>query len=515
MDEIDNGAAAPDRRKGAFLKLAVLVLILAGVFAAARLTPLGDYLSRDGIGELITLLRGNPWAPVIFIAIYAAATVLAVPGSVLTLAGGAIFGFYWGTLYNAIAANIGANGAFGMSRALGQDAVRRLVGEDSKAMARLDSVVEQHGFRGLLTFRLIPLVPFNVLNFGSGLLSIRWSSYALATAVGILPGTAIYTFFADALLQGTQDSSGAWVRLMIAGSLLAILSFLPVLLKRLNVRLPGMGARSLLLAACAASTLGFAAHQSPNSSQLPDHKAFTRVLAAVVVDAGVDYARLADDPAGLNAYLDQLGAAELDAVQAAPASHQLAFWINAYNACMLKRVIEHYPIKPAEGFRGLRNRAAGRPKNSVWQIEDVFTGRHCPVAGKTRSQDEIEHEIIRPMGDPRIHFAVNCAALSCPPLVPAAYEPATLDQQLDERVTAFLANPNHFSFSGADGRPVVRVNKVLDWFNDDFGGKEGVLAFLAEHAEGDARTVLADPSVRLDFFDYDWGLNDTSPDPSR
>lgn len=515
MDEVKNGTAAPARRKGAFLKLALLVLILAGALAAFRLTPLGGYLTQDRIGEVIALLRDNPWAPVIFVAIYAAATVLAVPGTILTLAGGAIFGVYWGTLYNAIAANIGANGAFGLSRALGQDAVRRVVGEDSKAMARLDRVVEQHGFQGLLTLRLIPLVPFNVLNFGSGLLSIRWASYALATAVGILPGTAIYTFFADALLQGTQDPSEAWGRLLIAGTLLAALSLLPVLLKRLNVRLPGTGARSLLLAGLAGGAFGSAAAQGPSSSQLPDHKAFTRVLTAVVVDARVDYARLADDPGGLNAYLDQLGSADLAAVQAAPVDDQLAFWINAYNACMLKRIVENYPIKPAEGLRGLRNRAAGRPQNSVWQIEDVFAGRHCQIAGEARSQDEIEHEIIRPMGDPRIHFAVNCAALSCPPLLPVAYEPSTLDQQLDERVTAFLATPDHFSFSGLDGRPEVRANKVLDWFSEDFGGKEGVLAFLAAHAEGDARKALADPSVKLEFFDYDWGLNDTSPDPSR
>ena len=156
-------------RGGAVLRLAAIVLILAGGFLVVRLTPAGEYLTREGVGAAIEHLRSNPWAPVIFVAVYAAATALAVPGTVLTLAGGAVFGFAWGTLYNAVAANIGANAAFGVARGLGRDAVRRLAGSDSKALARLDAAVSRHGFQGLLTLRLIPLVPFNVLNFGSGI----------------------------------------------------------------------------------------------------------------------------------------------------------------------------------------------------------------------------------------------------------------------------------------------------------------------------------------------------------
>ena len=130
------------------------------------------------------------------------------------------------------------------------------MGNDSGALNRLGDVVERHGLRGLLTLRLIPLVPFNALNFGSGLMPLRWRTYALATLVGIVPGTAVYTFFADALLQGSQQASrDALVRVAVAGLLLILLSFMPALLKRLRVRLPGMGA-IVLLAALASGLAG-------------------------------------------------------------------------------------------------------------------------------------------------------------------------------------------------------------------------------------------------------------------
>ncbi len=500
----------PRGRTGAWLKLGAFVLLIVGGFFGIKGTPAGPYLTLEGIGDGIEWLRGNPWAAPIFVGIYATATALAVPGTILTLAGGAVFGFWWGTLYNFIAANIGANAAFLVARSLGGDAVRRLIGKDSKVLNKLDGIVEQHGFRGLLTLRLIPLAPFNALNFGSGLMALKWRSYAIATLIGILPGTAIYTFFADALLQGSQEASrDAWLNVLLAGLLLVLLSFLPAILKKMNVRLPGMSTIVVFLST-AVVTMGFAGGlRTASAQQLPDHSEFTGVLAPVVFGAQVDYAKLAADDAGLRAYLDRLAATDISAVTSASRDEQLAFWINAYNACMLKRVIEHYPIKRAGGFHGLKNRAAGRPENSVWQIEDVFTGDHCVVAGEERSQDEIEHEIIRPMGDARIHLAVNCAAWSCPPLIGRADLPETLDEQLDERVRAFMMDPAHFDVTTEGDRSTVRVNKVLDWFKEDFGGNnDGIRAFFAGFADGHYREALLDPETRVEFHEYDWTLND-------
>lgn len=495
-------------RAGALAKLAVLVVILAGGLLIAPRTPLGPYLTPEGIFRVIDWLRDHSLAPVIFIALYAAATALAIPGTILTLAGGAVFGFYWGTLFNLVAANIGANAAFLVARTLGRDGVRKLMGDDSRALSRLDGIVRRHGFQGLLTLRLIPLVPFNALNFGSGLMSLSWRTYAAATVIGIVPGTAVYTFFANALLEGSREASvEAWSRVAVAGVLLVILSLLPAILKRLGVRLPGMGAVVAFFALLAGAQ-GVSAQRPGTMPGFPDNAVFSDILARVVTDSGVDYAKLAADRSGLDRYLAELERTNPALVEAASLHDRLAFWINAYNACMLKRVVDHYPIRVAGGLQGIRNRAAGRPANSVWQIADVFTGGHCRVAGATRSQDEIEHEIIRPLGDPRIHFAINCAAVSCPPLIPEAYDGRRLDGQLDARVHAFVGDPAQFEVDDSGARPEVRVNQVLDWFNVDFGGHDGVKSFLARYVSQEAREVLERPGSRLSFIDYDWTLND-------
>ena len=241
---------------------------------------------------------------------------------------------------------------------------------------------------------------------------------------------------------------------------------------------------------------------------LPDHGMFSEVLRGVVQVPWVDYAALHRDPSGLNRYLEALGATSIEALSAASREEQLAFWINAYNACMLHRVVEHYPLDRANpGLSGrVQNRLARRPANSVWQIRDVFSGAGCLVAGQQRSLDQIEHEIIRPMGEPRIHFAVNCAARSCPPLVPEAYTAAALEQQLEARVRAFIRTPAQFQALADEG--VLRMNPILNWFGEDFGGPEGVKAFFQPYLSGDAARLAADSGTRIVFTDYDWTLND-------
>jgi hypothetical protein len=156
----------------------------------------------------------------------------------------------------------------------------------------------------------------------------------------------------------------------------------------------------------------------------------------------------------------------------------------------------------------VRNWFAGYPANSVWQIADVFGVDHCRVAGELRSQDEIEHEILRPrFQDPRIHFAVNCAARSCPVLWPEAYEGPSVDEQLDRAVRTLVQNPEHFRIE--PGSPAtLRLNKVFDWYRDDFGGLTGLKAYFANYVDGPDRERLLRSDTLVDFFEYDWTLND-------
>jgi len=485
--------------KGGIGKLLLLVALLLGAFLAFRYSPLATLLTREGLLAAIESVRGSMWGPLVFMAAYAVATALALPGTIFTLAGGAVFGFGSGTLFNWIGANIGASMAFGLARLLGRDGLERILGGRAGA---LDRVTENHGFRTLLTLRLIPVAPFNALNFAGGLTSMRWTSYALATAVGILPGTAVYTYFADALLQGSQEASReAYIRVLVAGLLLVLLSLVPTLIKKLKIRLPGAAGAALLLMGIHLGTL---------EAQVARHAPLTSTLQGVVQAPKVDYAALKAGRGALDAYLAEMARANATELESASENERLAFWINAYNACMLKRVVDHYPItKAGSFFSRIKNRLADRPANSVWQIEDVFTGPHCEIAGASRSQDEIEHSIIRPIGDPRIHFVVNCAARSCPSLLPEAFEAETLDAQLDRAVRDFIADPRHFALEAGD-TPTLRLNKVLEWYGDDFGGTDALPDFFAPYVEAEQASLLASPDLRVEFFEYDWTLNDTT-----
>jgi len=223
-------------RGRALLKLALLVALLVGAGLIVRVTPLSAYLSKEGMLSLLESVRSSAWAPAAYVVAYAGATALALPGSILTIVGGAVFGFGWGVVLVTLAANIGANAAFGLARGLGREGIERLIGP---RLQGLDRATAAHGFWGLLVLRLVPLVPFNALNFGSGLTAMRWRDYALATVIGIVPGTLVYVFFADALMQGsTQAGAEARTRLFIAGGLFLLLSLIPLLARRLGFRLP-------------------------------------------------------------------------------------------------------------------------------------------------------------------------------------------------------------------------------------------------------------------------------------
>ncbi len=251
---------------------------------------------------------------------------------------------------------------------------------------------------------------------------------------------------------------------------------------------------------------------------LPDHSGFTAVLEERRHGSLVDYEGLEQHPEQLESYLAELSAVTPEELVAASREAQLALWINAYNACALKLVIDHYPIRGAGFPASLVRSLKGVPGNSIRQIADTWSREFCDVAGKERSLDEIEHEILRPMGEPRIHFAVNCASRSCPVLAPEAYTAEALDEQLDAAVLRLVGDAEHYSLERGE-RATLRLNKVLDWYEDDFGGKEGVVAFLLPYLPVDDREYIAGHGpAEVKYFDYDWTLNDTAvfgPDVDR
>ncbi len=231
--------AAPPSGRATYLKLAGLILLLIAAFLAAR--ALGFFRLDDpaALADQVRALRERPHVALLFVGLYALATAIALPGSILTIVGGAIFGFQFGSLLNWIGASLGAMLAYLLARYLGLDAVRRLLG--SRA-ARVTDLAGAHGFTTVLRLRLVPVVPFNVLNFAAGFAGVRFRDYMLGTLIGLIPGTAVYTYFADALLAGAAGARrDALIRLLVAGLLLAALSFVPGMVSKARKRTRASG----------------------------------------------------------------------------------------------------------------------------------------------------------------------------------------------------------------------------------------------------------------------------------
>jgi hypothetical protein len=175
---------------------------------------------------------------------------------------------------------------------------------------------------------------------------------------------------------------------------------------------------------------------------------------------------------------------------------KLAFWIDAYNILAIELVIEHLPIESIKDIGGWFTPVWKKPAGTI--------------EGRAYSLDEIEHEILRPMGEPRIHAAIVCASISCPPLRREPYDPSRLDAQLEDSLRVWLSNPNKGARLDREAG-ILHLSRVFDWFADDFEELGGVRVFVALHlSESDRRWLhgSAGKDVRIEYMPYDWRLND-------
>jgi uncharacterized membrane protein YdjX (TVP38/TMEM64 family)/rhodanese-related sulfurtransferase len=203
----------------------------ATVLLAAMLTL---YLYRDSIDTdaLIGAVdRAGIWAPLLFMLMYAMATVLLIPGSILTLAGGALFGPLWGTLYNLLGATCGAALAFLAARYLAADWVNRRTGG---WLQRVIDGVGKEGWRFVAFVRLVPLFPFNLVNYALGVTRIPFAQYALTTLIAMLPGAFVYTYVGYAGREALGGGENVLQKGLLALGLLAAVAFLPSFIKRLR-----------------------------------------------------------------------------------------------------------------------------------------------------------------------------------------------------------------------------------------------------------------------------------------
>ena len=212
-------------------------------------------------------------------------------------------------------------------------------------------------------------------------------------------------------------------------------------------------------------------------------------LGLYITEGRVDYKAWQDDRDGLNRFIASLEKADLGALSG---NEKKALLINAYNACMIWMVLKHYPIE------------------GVFDIKlKPFKHKVFNLGGETISLDYIEHDVLRKMGDPRIHFAIVCASIGCPDLMPEAYQADRLDEQLDEAARRYFSQKKGLQV--LSDPPRVKLSMLFDWFGGDFGrNKVEKLHFIAAYAPEKWQQLLTNKAKKMNikYIEYDWALND-------
>lgn len=210
-----------------------------------------------------------------------------------------------------------------------------------------------------------------------------------------------------------------------------------------------------------------------------DHSALNTILAAHVTPQGnVNYDAIKKNWGSLRGYITSLGTQLPE--DSWSQEEKLAYWMNAYNAMTIDLILRNYPLA------------------SIKDIKDPWDQRLWKLGSKWYNLNEIEHQILRKMGDARIHFGINCASFSCPPLPNEAFTAATVDRQLEQLAKTFVNDTQRNTIT-ADR---VDVSKIFNWFAKDFKTEGSVVDFLNKYA-----ATKIDSNAKVRYKDYDWTLN--------
>ena len=211
-----------------------------------------------------------------------------------------------------------------------------------------------------------------------------------------------------------------------------------------------------------------------------DHKSWDRLLHSFVDDNGnVDYLGFKKESEALNQYLEQLGKNTVN--ENWSREKKLAYYINLYNAATVKLILDNYPL------------ASIRDINKPWDKAWIKYG------GEFISLGEIEHQILRKMNEPRIHFAINCASYSCPKLLNEAYTEGKLDKQLDKATKDFVNDPSRNKIS----ENKVALSKIFKWYKIDFENNGSLIVYLNQYLKSSIN-----PDAKIEYLKYNWSLNE-------
>jgi len=228
----------------------------------------------------------------------------------------------------------------------------------------------------------------------------------------------------------------------------------------------------------------------------PSHEQWTELLSRHVKEDGlVDYRGFQSDRNQLDSYLETLSKIHPDPERWSQ-DEQIAFWINAYNAFTIDLVLKHYPL---ESIKDIGSAIQIPFINTPWDIKFIEIGN------EKMDLNHIEHGILRKkFNEPRIHFAINCASISCPRLRKEAYTALQLEEQLNQQARDFLNDHS----KNVIQRNQVSISKIFKWFKGDFTTQGSLLDYLNAYAE-----TSIDEDADIDYLEYDWRLNDIATVP--
>lgn len=223
----------------------------------------------------------------------------------------------------------------------------------------------------------------------------------------------------------------------------------------------------------------------------PSHEIWNNLLKKNVSNDGkVNYKGLIKDSVELNRYLKLLTDNPPNE-KTWTANEQKAYWINAYNAYTVKLITKYYPIK---SIKEIGSSIQIPFVNTPWDVKFIFIGK------EKMDLNNIEHDQLRKkFDDPRIHFVIVCASRSCPALINEAYDPAMLDQQLDNQAKVFLKD----TFRNKVSATTPQLSQLFDWYKMDFTKKGSLVDFLNKYS-----SVKIKANAKITYLDYDWGLNE-------
>ncbi len=527
-----------------------IALIVLAIFLFMQTLP---------VGRAIEAMQGwiaglGAWGPIVFALIYLVATVMLAPGFLLTVAAGAIFGLVRGTIAVSIGSTVGVAMAFLIARYFAREKVSEYVKSSPKFNA-IDKAIGEGGWKIVALLRLSPAVPFNLQNYAYGLTSIRFWTCVLTSWFFMLPGTFMYVYLGKAVGiaaftatgAGREKTIGEWALLGLGLIATVVVTVYVTRLatkaikQRTRIEAGHEGSQpssqkkqpsestapswpwaatiialvAVLLASAAAyarlnrdvvqrligglfgppvATLNEAYQETPAGPTF-DHSLLDGLLRTHVDEHGwVDYNGLREDAEQLDQYVASLAEAPFDEMGR---SEKLALLINAYNAFTLRLILDYWD---GGGLKSIKD----IPGNKRWDDQ------RWQIGSFTWSLNAIEHEQVRPkFKEPRVHFALVCAAVGCPTLRNEAYLASRIDGQLEDQTRYAHTHDRWFRFEPDSNE--VHLTQLYDWYGGDFEQVAGsVLEYAAQYSDKLKQALAVGNTPRINWLNYDWTLNDKS-----